>query len=432
MTITWNYNGGTGLPATSVLNPGAAFGLLPTPNARTGYTFAGWFDTNANTGGRQIFNTSIVPNTDTTYWARWVADSVATTLTLNTPATVTITSGSRQEVRFTAPFAGNYSFESTDRGFLNPTAYVNATGSAFYDDDSGTDFLNYKFRQTLAAGQVFSYYSGVNNDIITANGSYTVTVTEAFSSSNVTITWNASGGFVSPATSSLTSGTLFGWLPTPSRTGCTFGGWYTGINGTGMTISGSSVVPSINTTYYAKWTVNISWISPNGIVWSPWQEWIPGTPFGTLPTPNDMAGFVFTGWFSTTTITEGTQITGNSIVPDTDTTYWAGWRASAWTFAPTAWTATPSGSNNTDSMWSTLASNQSWLAVTETGSTDQTGNDSVMNTADANAETIARAALVTIDAGEMSQLVAALLEPYASVYVDISGAELNTSDESTF
>ncbi|MCL2338054.1 MAG: S8 family serine peptidase, partial [Firmicutes bacterium] len=80
----------------------------------------------------------------------------------------------------------------------------------------------------------------------------------------VTITWNPDGGSVTPASSSLTPGAQFGTLPTPTKTGSTFGGWFTGTGGSGSQITSTSIVPSVNTTYYAKWTVN-----PVTITWNP-------------------------------------------------------------------------------------------------------------------------------------------------------------------
>ena len=71
IVVTWNYNGGTGTPASQSLRPGTAFGTLPTPNARAGFIFSGWFDTRAASGGTQITSSSVVPSENTTYWARW-------------------------------------------------------------------------------------------------------------------------------------------------------------------------------------------------------------------------------------------------------------------------------------------------------------------------------------------------------------------------
>ena len=116
------------------------------------------------------------PEVNTLPYSRSVS---AITLTLNTPANVQITSGGRQEVRFTAPSAGTYIFESSNRGTLDPTAYTALTGGTVIDDDSGTDLLNYRFQRTLAANETIVYYSGVFANNSTANGSHTVTVTRA-------------------------------------------------------------------------------------------------------------------------------------------------------------------------------------------------------------------------------------------------------------
>jgi len=51
------------------------------------------------------------------------------------------------------------------------------------------------------------------------------------------------------------SGRTYGTLPSPSRSGFTFGGWWTGDNGTGTRIFSSTTVTttSITQTLYAKW-----------------------------------------------------------------------------------------------------------------------------------------------------------------------------------
>ncbi|MCL2362344.1 MAG: InlB B-repeat-containing protein [Defluviitaleaceae bacterium] len=87
-TLTFDANGGT--PATQTLTRGAGqqVGTLPPPPTRDGFVFGGWFSTPTATGA-QITATSIVPNTDTTFWARW---EVVLTFDANggTPATQTI------------------------------------------------------------------------------------------------------------------------------------------------------------------------------------------------------------------------------------------------------------------------------------------------------------------------------------------------------
>ncbi|MDR2591335.1 MAG: InlB B-repeat-containing protein [Chitinispirillales bacterium] len=54
---------------------------LPTPT-RNGYTFGGWFTTQADTGGTRV-DTSMVFNTDTVIYARWAITTYTITYTLN-------------------------------------------------------------------------------------------------------------------------------------------------------------------------------------------------------------------------------------------------------------------------------------------------------------------------------------------------------------
>ena len=61
------------------------------------------------------------------------------------------------------------------------------------------------------------------------NGSYTadkaVTLYPFWTAKTYTVTFDANGGTVSPTTQTVTYGSAYGTLPTPTRTGGTFGGW---------------------------------------------------------------------------------------------------------------------------------------------------------------------------------------------------------------
>ena len=78
-------------------------------------------------------------------------------------------------------------------------------------------------------------------------------------SSNVTLTFNGNGG--SPATQSLDRriGTAMGAMPaTPTRNGYVFLGWFNTSAQTGGTqFTAQSIVPGVNTTYWARWTRRI-------------------------------------------------------------------------------------------------------------------------------------------------------------------------------
>ncbi len=82
-------------------------------------------------------------------------------------------------------------------------------------------------------------------------------------SSIVTVTFSAQGGTVSPTSITGTPGQQV-TLPMPTRTGYTFGGWWTGPNGTGSQASSPYTLPSSSLTIYAKWTAITYTVTYNG------------------------------------------------------------------------------------------------------------------------------------------------------------------------
>ncbi|MDR2569168.1 MAG: InlB B-repeat-containing protein [Oscillospiraceae bacterium] len=70
-----------------------------------------------------------------------------------------------------------------------------------------------------------------------------------------TVTYNVNGGTVSPTSRIINNGSAVGALPTPTRAGHTFNGWFTAATG-GTQISASTTITS-NVTFFARWTANI-------------------------------------------------------------------------------------------------------------------------------------------------------------------------------
>lgn len=127
------------------------------------------------------------------------------------------------------------------------------------------------------------------------------------------ITFNTNGG---DAVNAVTKpiGSILGALPTPTRTGYTFGGWYTD-NGAFQNQVDENTVVSGAMTLYAKWTAagaTVTLNSNGGVNLTPNTKSVTfGQPYGTLPTPQ-RSGFGFQGWF--TDQAGGTQVTAETIV----------------------------------------------------------------------------------------------------------------------
>jgi uncharacterized repeat protein (TIGR02543 family) len=135
-----------------------------------------------------------------------------------------------------------------------------------------------------------------------------------------TITFNAHGGTVSPASKTVTAGAQAGALPTPTKGTDTFSGWYTEADG-GGTLFTSTTVVNANITVHAHWipagtTTYTITFNTNGGIPSPASRTVTaGETAGALPEPTRNY-FDFAGWFTnnhilTNEFTAATAVNGD-------------------------------------------------------------------------------------------------------------------------
>ncbi len=118
---------------------------------------------------------------------------------------------------------------------------------------SGASISSNKFTATKAGTYTVTATITYNPDGYTSLTS-TVKPTVTIKVNPWTITWNPNGGSVTP-TSSTYDGATTVTLPTPTRTGYNFDGWYTAASGgTKINDIGTTTKPTNNVTYYAHWT----------------------------------------------------------------------------------------------------------------------------------------------------------------------------------
>ena len=146
------------------------------------------------------------------------------------------------------------------------------------------------------------------------------------------VTFNANGGSVSPTSKTVTYGSTYGSLPSPSRTGHTFQGWYTAASGGTRIQSTSTVTTAANHTLYARWTVNnytATFNSNGGSTASPQTiRRAYGSQLGTLPTTS-RTGYTFQGWY--TAASGGSKISTTTTMPAGGATYYAHWTINSYT-----------------------------------------------------------------------------------------------------
>jgi len=93
--------------------------------------------------------------------------------------------------------------------------------------------------------------------VTVAGGGITETISVMQAVATYTLTFDAQGGTVSPSSKTVTYGEQVDTLPTSTKNGYTFGGWFTQTNGNGTQYYATTVYNTAgNTTLYAKWTPN--------------------------------------------------------------------------------------------------------------------------------------------------------------------------------
>ena len=208
-------------PIWSDYVPGEAYEELPPDPWRDGHTFTGWYTDPV--GGEKVTVDSILPISATdcsvTNYARWTANEYTVTFDANGGAV----SPTERSVDYGAAI-----------GTLPTPTLAGYTFDGWFTE--------------LVGGEAISAATEVLGDV-TCYAHWSVTPP-----SYCTITLDANGGSVSPTTRAVTSGAAVGTLPTPTRSGYTFDGWFTAANG-GTKVSASTAVTG-NVTYYAHWTAN--------------------------------------------------------------------------------------------------------------------------------------------------------------------------------
>ncbi len=273
-TATLNPNGGTVSPSSITIENTKTYGALaklPTPT-RKGYTFAGWYT--AASGSTRITDDSKVSVTaNITLYAHWTAKKYTVTFNPNGNADEL---GNKASVN---PASQNVTYDSA-YGTLSVPVWPGHTFDGWYTAASGgTKITSATIVKITAAQTLYAHWT----------------------ISSFTVTFNANGGSTSTATKTVKYIALYGELPTPTRTGYTFDGWYTAVSGGTKVTKDSKVTITANTTLYAHWTANkysVNFNANGGSLSSSDSKTVTyDAAYGTLPIPT-RKGYSFVGWFT--------------------------------------------------------------------------------------------------------------------------------------
>lgn len=217
ITISFNANGGTVSTTSKTVDYDSTYGYMPTPT-KTGYTFDGWY-TSATDGTKITADTKVSITSNQTLYAHWKTAGYTVTFDANNGAVST----------------KSKSVELGKKYGTLPTPTLNGyTFQGWYTDkSSGTKITEDTVVTIAAAHTLYAHWTP-----------------------NFTVTLNPNNGTVNPTSIVVIKGDIYRNLPTPTRTGYTFEGWYTSATGGTKITSDTKVTITANQTLYAHWNAN--------------------------------------------------------------------------------------------------------------------------------------------------------------------------------
>lgn len=266
--------------------------FLPEPEKK-GYNFKGWY-----TEDGEKVNPKDTCDKDITIEAKWEKKIYTINFEANggkvDPSSKTITYGDRYDEggNLPIPQRDGYEFEGW---YTADIGGEQKTNSSIYNiDKSSTLYAHWKNKEYII------YFDG-------------------------------NGGTASKNSKNVTYDETYGELPTATRAGHTFNGWY--LKDSNTKINSDDVYKTAgNTTLYAHWTANKYKVSFNGNGGTPAQpskEVTYGQTYGTLPTAT-RRGYKLNGWY--TSASGGNKIETSTTFNNVgDVTLYAHWTRSTYT-----------------------------------------------------------------------------------------------------
>ena len=301
-TVTYNANGGSGAPLAQTKTYGKSIALSSQKPTRSGYSFKGWATSPGAASAQYQPGSSYSSNKDLMLYAVWESDKVESSLTLSANS-ITLDCGSSKTISISFKGKGveklHYTAQNTSICDLN-------WGET--DLENGTSSLTVTGKKP---GTVkITVYLLNDEGKYFCSQDFTVSV----NSRSYTVFYDANGGAVLTSNETVTNGDIYGTLPTPTRNGYTFEGWYTARSGGSRVTADTVVNLTADQTLYAHWTnqpYTINFDANGGNIQTSSITVTNGSTYGALPTPA-RDGYTFEGWY--TSRNGGSRVTADTTV----------------------------------------------------------------------------------------------------------------------
>lgn len=284
-SVKYNGNGNTGgATATSTHVFDVAKNLTANGFTKTGYSFSKW-NTKADGSGTSyadkasVKNLTSVDGATINLYAQWTPNDYVYNIIYKSTSgkqigtsTITGTFDTSKTVSpiditgYTKPGSQTVKWDSVTAKTIT-FIYTPITYNIIIDNNGGTgvsgrtynvETPTFSIGTPTRVGYTFTGWTGTNG----TTPAKTVTIPQGsvgnrtykanWSINSYVLTFDANGGIVTPGTKKVNYQAPYGTLPTPTRVGYTFTGWYTSKSG-GTQVSSSTVMPANNVTIYAHW-----------------------------------------------------------------------------------------------------------------------------------------------------------------------------------
>lgn len=224
--VTFDAQGGATAVESVTVEKDGVFGTLPNAIRNFDETFVGWFT--AASGGTQITPTTVVGESDVTIYAHYAAKKKYYTVYYHDLTGTYETVSALMESGVTA----RLKWIGSGLGWATPTGYRGESARSWIDDN-GRVYENGEQVLDIAppGGEIHLFWNLTRR--------------------TYTITLDANGGTVSPASLTYQYDSCIGVLPTPTKGTERFAGWFT--SATGGTEYSQLEKVTANRTLYAHW-----------------------------------------------------------------------------------------------------------------------------------------------------------------------------------
>lgn len=259
---------------------------MPSAPSRPGYTFGGWYENAECTGTKRDPGEAYTPTAAKTFYAKWTANTYTTTYVYDLE-------NSKTGYTYKMTSDGTLSINGTSGASISPLVlypFKPVVGHTYkveiYNVSGTTGASNNRFvvEPTNASGTALTTRKNVETTNSNTSGTWNFSEADANTterikiwlyvaspdkaanfSCKVRVTDNTTGTVYNMCVDSDVYGDAYGTMPSATKTGYSFAGWYTERNKGGSAITSSTVnTNNANRTLYAGWNANTYVVKYNG------------------------------------------------------------------------------------------------------------------------------------------------------------------------